>query len=135
MYEEADMFFRSSLAAALEQYPNEKKSTIFEIAMNWTEDSVEDIWDYEQECGEIFDAWTGGDSVMDNLFLQMDIIGAVDKVLKENGYKTDAFFYDSDFDGPDLSKIAEQVVEWAEHHQTLLDEHEIFLKEELVEEA
>jgi 3-methyladenine DNA glycosylase AlkC len=57
-YEEADMFFRSSLASALERYKNEKKRTIFEIAMSWTEQHVEDIWDYEDECGEIFDAWT-----------------------------------------------------------------------------
>ena len=60
---------------------------------------------------------------------------AIDKVLESYGYETDEFFYDSDFDGPDLSKIVEQVVEWAEHHQRLLDEEEILLKEELEEET
>ena len=57
MTEETDMFFRSSLAAALDEYPNEKAHTIFEIAMQWTEDNVEDIWEYEKDCQEIFDAW------------------------------------------------------------------------------
>ena len=57
-YEEADMFFRSSLSSALEYHKNENKRTIFQIAMDWTEANVEDIWDYEEECQEIFDAWT-----------------------------------------------------------------------------
>jgi hypothetical protein len=56
---------------------------------------------------------------MDNLFLQMDIIDAVDKVLKENGYNTDAFYWDDDFD---YSKMAEQIVAWAEEQKTALEE-------------
>ena len=56
---------------------------------------------------------------MDHIVLQMNIIQAVDKVLKQNGYNTDAFEWGEDFD---YSQMAEQVVAWAEDQKSILEE-------------
>lgn len=51
--------------------------------------------------------------------VEIALIGAVDKVLKSYGYNTDAFEWGDDFD---YSKMAEQVVAWAEDQKMLLEE-------------
>lgn len=54
-----------------------------------------------------------------DLGVEIAIIDAVDKVLKDNGYNTDAFEWGDDFD---YSKMAEQIVAWAEEQKMLLEE-------------
>ncbi len=54
-----------------------------------------------------------------DLGVEIAVIGAVDKVLKKYGYNTDAFEWGEDFD---YSKMAEQIVAWAEDQKSILEE-------------
>ena len=60
---------------------------------------------------------------MDDIMLQMDIIKAIDKVLKDHGYDTDLFHNTEDPDF-EYSQIAQQIVDWANKEQSLLEELE-----------